>query len=163
MGTRSTLDGCRTEPSLRFETTKEVLQSARHCWLIPPHQRRASGRLETPWAFLPPWPPYKSLVVIAVEVEGKSIGRIRLRSIADASAASLHSFSADAVEPGSTLHTDGWPGYQGLEQKGYLCETSVIGKQPKDAVKLLPHVHLIVALLKRWLMGTHQGAVSRVY
>ena len=105
----------------------------------------------------------KSLVVIAVEVEGKSIGRIRLRSIADASAASLHSFIADAVEPGSTLHTDGWPGYKGLEQKGYLCETSVIGKQPKDAVKLLPHVHLIVALLKRWLMGTHQGAVGRVY
>ena len=96
-------------------------------------------------------------------MEGKSIGRIRLRSIADASAASLHSFIADAVEPGSTLHTDGWPGYKGLEQKGYLCETSVIGKQPKDAVKLLPHVHLIVALLKRWLMGTHQGAVSRVY
>ena len=105
----------------------------------------------------------KSLIVIAVEVEGKRIGRIRLRSIPDASAASLHPFIADSVEPGSTLHTDGWPGYKGLEQKGYLCETSVIGKQPKDAVKLLPHVHLIVALLKRWLMGTHQGAVSRVY
>ena len=52
---------------------------------------------------------------------------------------------------------------KGLEQKGYLCETSVIGKQPKDAVKLLPHVHLIVALLKRWLLGTHPGAVSRAY
>jgi transposase-like protein len=105
----------------------------------------------------------KSLMVIAVEVEGKRIGRIRLRSIPDASAASVRAFIADSVEPGSTLHTDGWPGYKRLEQKGYLCETSVIGKQPKDAVKLLPHVHLIVALLKRWLLGTHQGAVSRAY
>jgi len=105
----------------------------------------------------------KSLIVIAVEVEGKRIGRIRLRSIPDASAASLHPFIADSVEPGSSVHTDGWPGYKGLEQKGYRCETTIIGKQPKDAVKLLPHVHLVVALLKRWLMGTHQGAVSRAY
>lgn len=105
----------------------------------------------------------KSLIVIAVEVEGQRIGRIRLRSIPDASAASLHPFIADSVEPGSTLHTDGWSGYNGLEPKGYACEISVIGKQPKDAVKLLPHVHLVVALLKRWLMGTHQGAASRAY
>jgi transposase-like protein len=105
----------------------------------------------------------KSLIVIAVEMDDKRIGRIRLRSIPDASAASLHSFIEDSVEPGSTVHTDGWAGYKGLEQKGYRCETSVIGKQPKDAVKLLPHVHLVVALLKRWLLGTHQGAVSRTY
>jgi hypothetical protein len=76
----------------------------------------------------------KSVMVIAVEVEGKRIGRIRLGAIPDASAASLHAFIADSVEPGSTLHTDAWPGYKGLQQKGYLCETSVIGKQPKDAV-----------------------------
>lgn len=99
----------------------------------------------------------KSLIVIAVEVEGKRVGRIRLP------AASLHSFIGDSIEPGSTVHTDGWQGYKGLEQKGYPCETSVIGKQRKDAVKLLPHVHLVVALLKRWLLGTRQGAVSRAY
>src|SRR6266699_6218641 len=51
----------------------------------------------------------KSLIVIAVEVEGKKVGRIRLRSIPDASAASLHSFVEDSIEPGSTVHTDGWP------------------------------------------------------
>jgi transposase-like protein len=106
----------------------------------------------------------KSLIVIAVEVEGKTIGRIRLRSLPEASAASLHSFIQDCIEPGSTVHTDGWPSYQGLEQNGYRCETSVNGKHPNDAVKLLlPHVHLVVALLKRWLLGTHQGAVSRAY
>jgi len=69
----------------------------------------------------------------------------------------------DSIEPGSTVHTDGWQGYKGLEQKGYACEATVIGKQRKDAIKLLPHVHLVVSLLKRWLLGTHQGAVSRAH
>jgi transposase-like protein len=105
----------------------------------------------------------KSLLVVAVEVKGKRVGRIRLRSIQDASADSLHSFVLDSIEPGSTVHTDGWQGYKGLEQKGYKCEFTVIGKQRKDAVKLLPYVHLVVSLLKRWLLGTHQGAVSRTY
>jgi len=91
------------------------------------------------------------------------LGRIRLRSISDASAASLHPFVVDSIEPGSTVHTDGWQGYRGLDQKGYACEVTVIGRQRKDAIKLLPHVHLVVALLKRWLLGTHQGAVSRAH
>src|SRR6516165_12065905 len=106
--------------------------------MVRPGRDRRQGRVEVEATFVGgeedgvrgPRRGDKSLVVIAVEVEGKSIGRIRLRSIPDASAASLHSFIADSVEPGSTLHTDGWPGYKGLEQKGYLCETSVIGKQP---------------------------------
>jgi transposase-like protein len=105
----------------------------------------------------------KSLIVIAVEVQEHGLGRIRLRSISDASAASLHPFVVDSIEPGSTVHTDGWQGYRGLDQKGYACEVTVIGRQRKDAIKLLPHVHLVVALLKRWLLGTHQGAVSRAH
>jgi transposase-like protein len=105
----------------------------------------------------------KSLIVVAVEIEDKGIGRIRLRSIQDASANSLHSFVVDSIEPGSTVHTDGWQGYKGLEQKNYKCESTVIGKQRKDAVKLMPHVHLVISLLKRWLLGTHQGAVSRAH
>ena len=141
------------------------------CAMVRPGRDRLQGRVEVQETFVGGEEDGvrgrrrgdKSLIVIAVEVEGKRIGRIRLRSIPDASAASLHPFIADSVEPGSIIHTDGWPGYKGLEQKGHLCETSVIGKQPKDAVKLLPHVHLIVALLKRWLLGTHQGAVSRAY
>src|SRR5450759_1697658 len=89
----------------------------------------------------------KSLIVVAVEVEDKSIGRIRLRSIEDASANSLHSFVVDSIEPGSTVHTDGWQGYKGLKQKNYKGESTVIGKQRKDAVKLMP-----LSLLKRWLL-----------
>lgn len=31
------------------------------------------------------------------------------------------------------------------------------------ASKLLPRVHRVASLLKRWLLGTHQGAVSHEY
>ncbi len=100
----------------------------------------------------------KALIVIAAQADGRRIGRIRLRVIPDASAASLHPFIKDCIEPGSTVHTDGWQGYAGL--KGYDHEVTKIRGRRKEASKLLPRVHLIASLLKRWLTGTHQGAVS---
>jgi transposase-like protein len=99
----------------------------------------------------------KALIVIAAQADGKRIGRIRMRVIHDASADSLHPFIKDSIEPGSTVQTDGWLGYAGL--KGYDHEVTKIRKR-KQASKLLPRVHLIASLLKRWLSGTHQGAVS---
>jgi hypothetical protein len=102
----------------------------------------------------------KALVVIAAQADGPAIGRIRMRMIADASAESLHSFVIDCVELGSTLHTDGWPGYTGLEKKGFEREVSTTRGRRKDASKLLPRVHRVASLLKRWLLGTHQGAVA---
>ena len=105
----------------------------------------------------------KVLLVVAAQADGKGIGRIRLRPIQDASAESLHPFIKDFIEPGSTVHTDGWQGYKGLGQLGYDHEVTVIGGNRKDASKLLPRVHLVVSLLKRWLVGTHQGAVSHAH
>jgi len=102
----------------------------------------------------------KALVVIAAEADGPGIGRIRMRVIEDASAASLHPFVQDCVEPGSTLHTDGWQGYSGLGQKGYQREVTVLRGRRKEASTLMPRVHRIAGLLKRWLLGTHQGAVA---
>jgi transposase-like protein len=102
----------------------------------------------------------KALIVVAAQADGKGIGRIRMRPIQDASAESLHSFVENCIEPGSTVHTDGWQGYAGLNKKGYQHEVTVLRGRRKDASKLLPRVHLVVSLLKRWLMGTHQGAVS---
>jgi transposase-like protein len=102
----------------------------------------------------------KALIVVAAQADGKGIGRIRMRPIPDASAESLHSFVENCIEPGSTVHLDGWQGYAGLNKKGYQHEVTVLRGRRKDASKLLPRVHLVVSLLKRWLMGTHQGAVS---
>jgi hypothetical protein len=86
-----------------------------------------------------------------------------LRQIPDTTAGSLRPFILESIEPGSTLVTDGWAGYQGLEHLGYDREIHKIRGRPKDASKLLPRVHLVISLLKRWLLGTHQGAVASVH
>ncbi len=102
----------------------------------------------------------KALIVIAAQADGKAIGRVRMRVVKDASAESLHGFVQDCIEPGSTLHTDGWQGYAGLQKKGYDHEITRLRGHLKDASKLMPRVHRVASLLKRWLLGTHQGAIS---
>jgi transposase-like protein/Zn ribbon nucleic-acid-binding protein len=103
----------------------------------------------------------KALIVVAAQEDGQGIGRIRLRHIADASATSLMPFIEEAVEPGSVVHTDGWLGYEPLEKKGYRHKITFLRGQEKSPSELMPRVHRVVSLLKRWLIGTHQGAVSR--
>ena len=101
------------------------------------------------------------LVVLAVEEDGRGAGRIRMARIPEATRDALHTFVKQAIEPGSVVHTDGLLAYRGLGRLGYEHEISVLQGQEKDAaVKLLPRIHLVASLLKRWLMGTHQGAVS---
>ena len=76
---------------------------------------------------------------------------------------SLEAFVEEAIQPGSLVHTDGWEGYAGLENKGYRHEVTVLRGKRQSASKLLPRVHRVASLLKRWLLGTHQGAVSHEY
>ena len=102
----------------------------------------------------------KVLIAVAAEDVGRGIGRIRLRRVPNASANSLQGFIDDVVEPGSQVHTDGWVGYDRVEAHGYRHRITFISDHPEPANKLLPRVHLVVSLLKRWLLGTHQGAVS---
>ena len=83
-----------------------------------------------------------------------------MKRIRDTSAESLLPFVEECVEPGNVVHTDGWPGYSRLEKKGYVHEVTVVRGQEKSASKLMPRVHRVVSLLKRWLPGAHQGAVS---
>lgn len=99
----------------------------------------------------------KALLMVAAEADGQGIGRIRLRRVPDLTKDRLHGFIAQAVEPGSTVRTDGLSAYLGLER--YLHDRQVQRRQP-EGEHLLPRVHRVVSLLKRWLMGTHQGAVG---
>jgi hypothetical protein len=99
----------------------------------------------------------KALIVVAAQEDGPGIGRIRVRRIPDAPAASLQPFAREAIEPGCVVHTDGWQGYGGVGRYGYVHEVTL---RKAGASDLLPRVHWVVALLKRWLMGTHQGVVS---
>lgn len=102
----------------------------------------------------------KAIVVIAAEEDGSAIGRVRMRKVPDASARSLLGFIREVVSPGATVHTDGWPSYTGLEKKGYRHRVTKISHSEGVAHELMPRVHRVASLLKRWLLGTHQGAVS---
>lgn len=98
--------------------------------------------------------------VHAVEESGKGIGRIRLKQIPNASGSTLNRFLQESVTTGSVVHTDGWKGYRKVSLHGYEHKVTVLKGKKEVASELLPRVHLVISLLKRWLMGTHQGAVS---
>ena len=102
----------------------------------------------------------KPLIAMACEEQGEGIGRIRLGHVSDASAESLRPFIREAAEPGSVVHTDGWLGYEQLKEAGYVHEVTVLEGHEKTPSELFPRVHRVASLLKRWLLGTHQGAVS---
>jgi transposase-like protein len=103
----------------------------------------------------------KILVAIAAQIDGKGIGRIHLRRIPTASTSPLVAFVKDAVKPGSVVITDGWEAYAGLTEEGFKHRPRVINASDKSASALLPRVHRVTSLFTRWLIGTHQGALSR--
>ncbi len=101
------------------------------------------------------------LVAIAVEQVGRhACGRVRIRRIQDASADSLEAFIQEAIEPGSVVNTDGWVGYDRVSKSGDKHRITILKGQEASPSDLLPRVHRVASLLKRWLLGTHQGAVS---
>lgn len=101
----------------------------------------------------------KARIVVAVEIKenGGGLGRIRIRHIPDFSGSSLIPFVTDYVEQGSVVETDGWRGYNLLEEKGFQ---HIVIRANSSPATPLPHVNRVVSLLKRWLLGTHQGRVS---
>jgi transposase-like protein len=103
----------------------------------------------------------KTLVVVATECNGKQIGRVRFQCIPDASGVYLMEFIESNIEQGSTIITDGWTGYSALSKsESYKHEVKVISGSGQEAHDLLPHVHMVDSLVKRWINGTHQGKVS---
>jgi transposase-like protein len=109
----------------------------------------------------------KALVVGAVELvrwtdkkSGKDrvrTGRVRLKTIPDASAESLLPFVCESVEKGAIVHTDGWPSYMTLANEGY-DHRPVIQSEERE---YLLHIHRIFSNVKIWLLGTHHGRVSK--
>jgi transposase-like protein len=107
----------------------------------------------------------KTVVAGAVEsgrgkARGRRLGRLRLAKLPDASATSLEGFLAANVAKPVTVTTDGWFGYSGLPAQGYDHEPVNLSASWGDAALRLPAIHLVFSLAKRWLMGTHHGAVS---
>jgi predicted RNA-binding Zn-ribbon protein involved in translation (DUF1610 family) len=80
-------------------------------------------------------------------------GRIRLAAVPDNSAASLEAFVRANVRPGTTLLTDGHPSFPGLTD--YRHDPRTVGKMAGHVV--LPWIHRVFSLLKRWELGTYHG------
>jgi transposase-like protein len=135
--------------------------------MVRPGRAQLTGAVEVDECFVGGWEEAggrrkvgkKSLVAIAVEIRGRSIGRIRLARVVDSRAESLVGFVKEAVAPGTKVLTDGLRSYGGLNEAGYRHDPKV-PRHRKEAVVLLPRVHRVVSLLKRWLVGTHQGRVE---
>jgi transposase-like protein len=148
-----------------YHTAWEWLHKLRRA-MVRPGREKLSGVVEVDETYVGGRKPGKRgrgadgkvLVMIAVEDKEKlGFGRIRLGRMGDASGYSLCRFVQDNIEVGSRVRTNGWNGYNSLVKKGYEHdiqeETGEIGEE------MLPLVHRIVSLMKRWLMGTYQGAV----
>jgi len=103
----------------------------------------------------------KSIVTIAVEKPApRGLGRVRLRRVPDVSGPSLVPFVCDVVEPGAVVLTDGWGGYNALPDHGYTRKKVILSSSSDPAHVSMPGVHRVASLLKRWLLGTHQGSVG---
>lgn len=100
----------------------------------------------------------RTIIAVAAECKtGGRIGRIRLARIPDQTRATLEEFCFNNIAYGSTVFTDAWVGYQGLGSYGYVHHPTSLSGQSSPAHVLMPRVHRVSSLLKRWLLGTHQG------
>jgi len=139
--------------------------------MVRPGRELLSGRVEVDETFLGGEQPGprgrgalgKTLLVIAVELrEPKGYGRARMSVIPDASAPSLRGFLLTVVEPGATVVTDGWSAYPGACHDWFAHEPHPASGSGSAAHELLPAVHRVASLCKRWLLGTHQGRVAHL-
>ena len=102
----------------------------------------------------------KTLVLVAVEGDQKKLGRVRFRCIQTVDHATVAAFVHDYIEPGAKVITDGLNAYDGLAAAGFDHRAHVLSTGHPSSRRQLEHVHLVISLLKRWLVGTHQGAVT---
>jgi len=153
-----------------YQTAWAMLHRLRSV-LVRPGRERLSGSVEMDETYIGGEEPglrggrakgKKALVGVAVERrQPKGFGRCRMAILPDASADSLRAFLLDHVEEGSTVVTDGWRPYGPATAGSYNHETLVTPRT--QAARLLPGVHRVASLAKRWLLGTHQGSVDEAH
>jgi len=140
--------------------------------LVRPERERLAGEVEVDESYFGGEEPglrggrqkgKKVLVGIAVErTEPTGFGRARMAPLPDASGEALRAFLTANVEPGARVITDGWPAYRPATAALYDHEP-IPGASGAEASKLLPGVHKVASLAKRWLLGTHQGSVDAAH
>ncbi len=161
-----------------YQTAWAMLHRLRRA-MIRPGREQLHGLVEVDEVFVGRSPPNKvrdtkkkqelaekreslrSIVMVAIEIkQPKGFGRIRLQRVTSKSENAALPFVLEAVEPGSVVRTDGSAAYRKLEKHGYQREKAVQLGAEDPAHVTMPGVHRVASLLKRWLLGTHQGAVQ---
>ncbi len=103
----------------------------------------------------------KVLVAVAVEIlQPKGFGRIRIRRIKKGDHENLIPFIRESINPGASIHSDGSAAYGKLRKEGYKHQRTVHLGSAIPAHDSMPGVHRVAALLQRWLLGTHHGAIQ---
>ena len=149
-----------------YHTAWEWLHRMRQAMVLP-RRNKLNGEVEIHETFIGGVKPGKrgrgaagkTLVLIAAEVRGRAIGRIRLQVIPDATADTLLDQVDLLVERGSNVVTDGLASYSALTGRGF--DHTVARHMPEVGLNLLPKAHRVASLLKRWMLGTHQGAIGK--
>ena len=151
-----------------YQTVWAMLHRYRNA-MIRPGRDRLSGDVEVDETMIGGVKPGKRgrgaagkvLVAVAAErIQPKGFGRCRLVVIPNAESKTLRTFLSDHIEPGSVLLTDGLSSYIGAAGSDYEHKATSVKGSGMQAHKVLPAVHRVAALVKRWLLGTHHGAVA---
>jgi transposase-like protein len=152
-----------------YDTAWHWLQKLRRC-TIRKEREKLSGDVEVDEFFIGGQKPGKrgrgsngkTAVAAAVERKDEKIGRIRLKVIPDCSADSLLPFIDENIEAGSDVFTDGWKGYEPLDEN-IFHHHKIFQNKVDDKDSVLPGVHLVASLVKRMILGTHQGRFDPRY
>jgi transposase-like protein len=88
-------------------------------------------------------------------------GRLRLACVTSRGQSTLESFVQANVDKGTTVVTDGCPGYDRLSRLGYAHAPITIRGDQDQTDEHLPMIHLVFSNLKSWLLGTHHGVSHR--
>ena len=149
----------------RYETAWWMSHKLRVA-MVRPYRDQLSGEVEVDEAYFG-GVGNKHLVGVAAEVRGSRTGRIRMQKIKDRSGPILQSFVERHIAPDSTIVTDGLKSYCGVEEKGYrhkpLRKPYFWEDQNPEDDRLLPRVHRVISLAKRWVLGTYQGSMDKKY
>jgi transposase-like protein len=152
-----------------YQTAWRWLQKFRTCTIFPTREM-LSGHIEADEVYLGGahsgkrgrGAGSKCKASVAVERQGRKLGRLRIQVIENCSGAELISFAKKNIATGSRVTTDGWKGYNGLEQAGYVHQ-KVLQAQVEDKASVLPGVHLVASLVNRVLLGTFHGRFGQKY
>jgi transposase-like protein len=151
-----------------YQTAWALLHRLRSA-MVRPGRERLSGVVEVNEMFIGGVRPGKLgrgaagkvLVAVAVEqIAPMGFGRCRLQVIPNTESATLRTFLQEHVELGSHILTDGLSAYSGAILTDYMHNSRPVKGSGRKAHELLPGVHRVASLVKRWLLGTHQGAVE---